>query len=116
MQQESKALTSSTDQRENTIKKNAREKRKGGSSTTDEQSPAKRQKPTAQNQKKGYEKDKDQAQNLTGVNDAEEVKAKVEKTDITHEKQMKDSNTGRTKVYKDQCTAFISNLNLKASK
>lgn len=29
--------------------------------------------------------------------------------------QMKDSTPGKTKVYKDQCTAFVSNINLKVS-
>ncbi|KAJ9174854.1 hypothetical protein P3X46_013455 [Hevea brasiliensis] len=115
MQQESKAFAASTEQKDNPIKKNVREKRKGGPESTDEQSPAKRQKPTAQTQKKGYEKNKDQAQNPAEVTEEKEVKASVEKADSILEKQQKDSDTGRNKVYTDQCTAFISNINLKAN-
>ncbi|KDP40896.1 hypothetical protein JCGZ_24895 [Jatropha curcas] len=115
MQQESKAFVASTDQKENTIKKNVRDKRKGGPDSTDEQSPLKRQKQTAQTQKKGHEKNKDQAQNLAEVTEAGQVKATAEQTDSTHDKRQKDSDTGKYKVYTDSCTAFISNLNLKAN-
>ncbi|KAJ9159110.1 hypothetical protein P3X46_024637 [Hevea brasiliensis] len=115
MPRESKAFAASTDEKEDPIKKNVREKRKEGLESTDEQSPAKWQKQTTQSQKKGCEKNKDQAQILAEVTEKEEVKAKVEKTDSIHEKQLQDSYTGRNKVYTDQCTAFISNLNLKAN-
>ncbi|XP_002527822.2 squamous cell carcinoma antigen recognized by T-cells 3 [Ricinus communis] len=109
MQQESKAFVASADQKENPIKRNVREKRKGGPEYTDEQSPAKRKKQTPQTQK-GYEKSKDQPQNL-----AEVTKPKVEKTDSKQEKQQKDYDSGRNKGYTDQYTAFLSNLHLKAN-
>ncbi|CAK7357216.1 unnamed protein product [Dovyalis caffra] len=76
IQQETKA---STDQR--------------GAIATDEQSPAKRPKQTAQTQKKGY-KDKDQLQKHDGVNEAQEAKIDLEKTDSAPEKQMKGSDFG----------------------
>lgn len=111
IQQETKA---STDQSEVSGKKIAREKRKGGSTATDKESPAKRQKQTAQTQKKGYE-DKDQLQKYE-VNEAQEAKIDLEKTDSApDEKQMKGSDVVRTKGYTDQCTVFISNIHFKAN-
>uniref|UniRef100_A0A2P2M5T0 Suppressor of forked domain-containing protein n=1 Tax=Rhizophora mucronata TaxID=61149 RepID=A0A2P2M5T0_RHIMU len=115
-QQESKTFAGAMDQRENTIKKISREKRKGGLDTTAEQSPAKRQKQIAQNQNKGYEKDKNDLQIPAEVNAAVEATDKVEQRDITHGKQTKDTEGGKLQEYTDQCTAFISNLHLKASK
>lgn len=115
IQQESKAFAASTDQKETNIKKSVREKRKGGPEFTDEQSPAKRQKPISQTLKKEYEKHKDQAQNLAEVTEEKEVKANIGKTESIHENQRRDSDSGRNKVYTDQCTAFVSNINLKAN-
>uniref|UniRef100_A0A6N2K821 Uncharacterized protein n=1 Tax=Salix viminalis TaxID=40686 RepID=A0A6N2K821_SALVM len=91
IQQETKA---STDQSEISGKRIAREKRKGGSTATDEESSAKRQKNTAQTQKKGYE-DKDQLQKHE-VNDAQETKIDLEKTDSAPEKQMKGSDAANS--------------------
>ncbi|KAF5449935.1 hypothetical protein F2P56_030331 [Juglans regia] len=105
LQQESKSIV----KRENPLKKDAREKRKPGSDIIKEQSPAKRQKDAAM-----YGKDKAQDSNLVGPNKVKEINAKVEKENSRIE-QMKDAMTGKTKVYKDQCTAFISNINLKAN-
>lgn len=53
----------------------------------------------------------------------EEMNAKTDKENSRNEQmkdnygkqQMKDSTPGKTKVYKDQCTAFVSNINLKVS-
>uniref|UniRef100_A0A2P2M5R6 RRM domain-containing protein n=3 Tax=Rhizophora mucronata TaxID=61149 RepID=A0A2P2M5R6_RHIMU len=114
-QQESKTFAGAMDQRENTIKKISREKRKGGLDTTAEQSPAKRQKQIAQNQNKGYEKDKNDLQIPAEVNAAVEATDKVEQRDITHGKQTKDTEGGKLQEYTDQCTAFISNLHLKTN-
>jgi hypothetical protein len=77
---------------------------------------AKRQKDNAKNPKKVYGKDKPQETNLVVPNKAEETNANVDKENRRKEQQMKDTTTAKTKVYKDQCTAFISNLNLKASR
>ncbi|XP_062176704.1 uncharacterized protein LOC133881712 isoform X2 [Alnus glutinosa] len=111
LQQESK----STDERENPFKKNPREKRKPVSDLNQEQSMAKRQKDNAKNPKKVYGKDKPQESNLVVPNKGEEINANVDKENRRKEQQMKDTTTAKTKVYKDQCTAFISNLNLKAN-
>ncbi|XP_035540800.1 squamous cell carcinoma antigen recognized by T-cells 3-like isoform X1 [Juglans regia] len=111
LQQESKSIV----ERENPLKKNAREKRKPGSDLIQEQSPAKRQKDAAQTSKKLYGKDKAQDSNLVEPNKVKEINAKVENENSKNEQQMKDAMTGKTKVYKDQCTAFISNINLKAN-
>uniref|UniRef100_A0A6M2ETE4 RRM domain-containing protein n=1 Tax=Populus davidiana TaxID=266767 RepID=A0A6M2ETE4_9ROSI len=111
IQQETKA---STDQSEVSGKKIAREKRKGGSTATGKESPAKRQKQTAQTQKKGYE-DKDQLQKYE-VNEVQEAQIDLEKTDSApDEKQVKGSDVVRTKGYTDQCTVFISNIHFKAN-
>lgn len=111
IQQETKA---STDQGEVSGKKIAREKRKGGSTATGKESPAKRQKQTAQTQKKGYE-DKDQLQKYE-VNEVQEAQIDLEKTDSApDEKQVKGSDVVRTKGYTDQCTVFISNIHFKAN-
>ncbi|XP_041010443.1 squamous cell carcinoma antigen recognized by T-cells 3-like isoform X2 [Juglans microcarpa x Juglans regia] len=111
LQQESKSIV----ERENPLKKNAREKRKPGSDLIQEQSLAKRQKDAAQTSKKLYGKDKAQDSNLVEPNKVKEINAEVENENSKNEQQMKDAMTGKTKVYKDQCTAFISNINLKAN-
>ncbi|XP_021298484.1 squamous cell carcinoma antigen recognized by T-cells 3 [Herrania umbratica] len=112
LQQESKSVIEATDQREQTSQKTAREKRKSGSSAIDEQSPAKRQKNTSQYQKKLHEKENTQGKNVAEANDGEEKKGKVDKQ--VNEQQMKDTDPGKTRLYTDQCTVFISNLDYKA--
>ena len=108
--QESKLI----EEKENSFK-NAREKRKPISDLTDQQSPAKRQKDTTQNLKKVHEKDKVQVQDLIEQNKMDEI-TRVEKPDIKIDIQRKEAVPEKGKVYTDQCTAFISNLNLKASR
>ncbi|KAL5789204.1 hypothetical protein ACOSQ2_004092 [Xanthoceras sorbifolium] len=115
LQQESVAHPESVDQKEHSLKKTGREKRKPGSNISNEQSPAKRQKSTAQGPKKVHEKEKEEVQNLADVNEAEETKSKVEKPERANEPQIKDSVPGKRKGYTDECTAFISNINLKAT-
>ncbi|KAE8711206.1 hypothetical protein F3Y22_tig00110300pilonHSYRG00004 [Hibiscus syriacus] len=111
LQQESKCLTGATDQREQTLKNTVREKRKSGSSAIDDHSPAKQQKHTSQN-KKLHKRENTQGLNLTEVNDGEEKKGKVEEQ--VNEKQMKDTNPTKPRIYTDQCTAFVSNLSITA--
>ncbi|GMI81903.1 EMBRYO DEFECTIVE 140 [Hibiscus trionum] len=109
LQQESKCLTGATDQRVQTLKNTAREKRKSSSSAIDNQSPPKQQKYTSQN-KKPHAKENTQGLNLAEVNDGEEKKGKVEEQ--VNEKQMKDSKPAKSRLYTDQCTAFVSNMNI----
>ncbi|KAK9286933.1 hypothetical protein L1049_015341 [Liquidambar formosana] len=115
IQQESKGVAGSTDQKQNPNKKISREKRKPDSKATDEQPPAKRQKDRAQDLKKAYGKDKAQAQKSVESNKVEDIKAKVEIGESTTEQEIKDSTPKKTKPYTDQCTAFISNLGFQAS-
>ena len=46
------------------------------------------------------------------ANDVEERKGKVESQ--VNEQQMKDTNGSKTRLYTDQCIAFVSNFNFKA--
>ncbi|KAK8584620.1 hypothetical protein V6N13_138577 [Hibiscus sabdariffa] len=108
--QESKCFTGATDQRVQTLKNTAREKRKSSSSAIDDQSTAKQQKYTSQN-KILHEKENTQGLNLAEVNDGEEKKGKVEEQ--VNEKQMKDNPT-KSRLYTDQCTAFVSNMSITA--
>lgn len=97
-------------------KKSGREKRKPGSNISDEQSPAKRQKNNAKSVTKENEKGKSKMQNLAEGNGAEEPDSTAEKPEHANELQKKDSVPGKSKGYTDECTAFISNINLKASR
>ncbi|TYH48865.1 hypothetical protein ES332_D10G097000v1 [Gossypium tomentosum] len=111
LEQESKSLTEVTDKRERPLKKTASEKRKSGSIAIDEQSPAKRQKST-QNQKKLHEKENTRGLKLAEANGGEEKKGKVEEQ--VNEQLVKDTYSSKTRLYTDQCTAFASNLNIRA--
>ncbi|PON82152.1 RNA binding protein [Trema orientale] len=103
------------EERESISKKNTREKRKQTSDITDEQSPAKRQKDTVRNLNEVHKKDKSQVPNSVEKNKPEETKVQVEETHVTKEEQSKDSNPVKARVYTDHCTAFVSNLHLKAN-
>ncbi|XP_024170815.1 squamous cell carcinoma antigen recognized by T-cells 3 isoform X3 [Rosa chinensis] len=107
----SKQESKLTEERENSLKKNVREKRKQASDVSDEQPPAKRQKDATQKQKKVHGKDYE-VQNKAEQNEGKEMKAKGAK-DVQNE--MKEPVLEKTKVYADQCTAFVSNLSLKAN-
>lgn len=89
-----------------------RDKRKQPSDAADEQYPAKRQKDAAPKQKKVHGKDYE-VLNLAEQHEGEEKKAKGAKPDL--ENEMKEPVPEKTKVYADQCTAFVSNLHLKAN-
>lgn len=78
-----------------------------------EQSPAKRQKNAPQKPKKVHDKEKRQVQNLAEENEGRETKQTVEEQ--PKEQPIKDAVPGRTKGFTDECTAFLSNINLKAS-
>ncbi|KAH9684447.1 EMBRYO DEFECTIVE 140 [Citrus sinensis] len=112
-QQESKSLPESADQKEHSVKKTGREKRKSDSNISYEQSPAKRQKHAPQKPKKVHDKEKRQVQNLAEENEGRETKQTVEEQ--PKKQPIKDAVPGRTKGFTDECTAFLSNINLKAS-
>ncbi|XVF26447.1 hypothetical protein REPUB_Repub14bG0017600 [Reevesia pubescens] len=111
LQQESKSFTEAADQIELTLKKTAHDKRKSGSSAIDEQSPAKRQKNTYPNQKKLHTKENTQGLNIAEANDRVEKKGNIEKQ--VNVQRMKGTNPSKTR-YTDQCTVFVSNLDITA--
>lgn len=111
IQEESKGAAAPTDQRENDTKKKAHGKRNTDSNFT-EQPPAKRQKAAAQKPNKIHGKDKPQAQSSGEPNKMEDVNAKPESMS---EVQVENTVRAKTKVYTDQCTAFVSNLSLQAN-
>ncbi|XP_048128253.1 squamous cell carcinoma antigen recognized by T-cells 3 isoform X2 [Rhodamnia argentea] len=110
LQQESRTA----DQKDINIRKNDREKRKSGADITDEESPAKRRKDALQITKKSYMKDKGQVQNAAELRKSGDKKTKI--GDGMDQEEIKGSASDtKSKAYTDQCTAFISNLDLKAN-
>lgn len=101
------------DESENPVKQTDHGKRKLGGDAPNVESPAKKLKDSAHGPKKVTEKGKAQLQNID--DQTGDIKERVKKPDDTSDQQMKDSVQEKGKVYNDQCTAFISNLNLKAS-
>ncbi|GAB4848566.1 hypothetical protein Ancab_003272 [Ancistrocladus abbreviatus] len=113
IQQESKNIAASAEQRENPSKRNVPAKRKPGSNLADDQSPAKRQKNMEKAPKKEMKKDVGQVRDLVERNKLAGHEGKTDKTDSTGE-QIEESKNRKLK-YTDQCTAFISNLSHQAS-
>lgn len=95
----------STEHDENLPKKVIREKRKSGPKMTDEQTPAKRKK-----------NDKSLTQSSDAISKNGQEKIEVNESGSANDKPKRESRPEKPKVYTDQCTAFISNLNLKASR
>uniref|UniRef100_A0A166I0D0 RRM domain-containing protein n=1 Tax=Daucus carota subsp. sativus TaxID=79200 RepID=A0A166I0D0_DAUCS len=113
LQQESKYVTASTDQTD-TSSKVKEKKRKPVPGVNSEESPAKRQKGTTQSQKKSQNVDKNQLK-IADVGDKKEhSEAQVSNPERENDVQTKASSITKSRHYNDQCTAFISNLNLKA--
>ncbi|KAJ0937713.1 putative RNA recognition motif domain, tetratricopeptide-like helical domain superfamily [Helianthus annuus] len=117
LQQESKNVTSSTDHKDDPVKKVKGEKRKSSSEAApNEESPAKRQKVKAQN--KGSAK-ANKADNSTDPTPHAEDGSLKAKDPTPHGEdgglKAKDPTPEKFKQYTDQCTAFVSNLNLKAT-
>ncbi|XP_022940021.1 squamous cell carcinoma antigen recognized by T-cells 3 [Cucurbita moschata] len=111
--EELKSYKLQMDESENPAKPSEHGKRKLGGDAPDVESPAKRLKDAAHGPKKVNEKGKAQLQSLDGQTG--NSKAKAKKPDDTSDQQMKDFVQEKGKVYNDQCTAFVSNLNLKAT-
>ncbi|GMH23840.1 hypothetical protein Nepgr_025683 [Nepenthes gracilis] len=114
LQQESKNIAASAEQRENPTKKNVHGKRKPGSELIDDQSPVKRQKNLGKPLKKGMKKDADKGQNLAETNTREEIEGKNNRSNRTHDKLVEES-TNEKRRYTDLCTAFVSNISLQAN-
>ncbi|XP_043722052.1 squamous cell carcinoma antigen recognized by T-cells 3 isoform X2 [Telopea speciosissima] len=104
-QQQATHLAAPATQKERAPAKNLSQKRGSSARLTDEQNPPKRQKGVFQKdstQKSGTKKDR-----------LNEVKAN--KPENSDEQQVNDSGAGKTKLYSDECTVFISNLGLEAN-
>lgn len=112
--QEAKNIGLPADDRDNSSRKNVREKRKPVSNLIEEQSPAKRHKDKAKNVKITYEDGKGQAKDSVKVNNTN-PDVDASKPASGSKKENKDVSSGKPKQYNDQCTAFVSNLNLKVS-
>ncbi|CAI9101486.1 OLC1v1038822C2 [Oldenlandia corymbosa var. corymbosa] len=111
LQQENKSAPP-IDQRENTSRKNAGEKRKLHSDATEDKSRTKRHKDMTQKLQITDPKPKSDATDSV-------EKAKVEVDSLKAENSSKGDTHSRPakkpKYYDDQCTAFISNISLKAT-
>ncbi|KAL0335321.1 UNVERIFIED_CONTAM: Squamous cell carcinoma antigen recognized by T-cells 3 [Sesamum radiatum] len=112
LQQESKDTGPATNERESS-RKTTREKRKPPSSSTHEQSPAKRSKNMAQDLKKTKENDKVQPRHSAEASEAAALD--VNKAESAGLQESKDKSSKRSVPFNDQCTAFVSNLSLQAS-
>ncbi|CAI9770168.1 unnamed protein product [Fraxinus pennsylvanica] len=113
LQQENKTVGAPTHERENPVRKNAREKRKPVSSSMDEQPPAKRRKDLDQKNKKAYGNDRGQGRHLDEANEVALVHDS--KADSVSTKETKNHSPIKPVIYNDKCTAFISNLSLQAT-
>lgn len=112
LQQESKNLVPATNERENSSKKNAREKRKLTSHPAEEQAPAKHHKHMAQNSNKKIEDDKGQARQSAEPSEAAELDNKI--AEHASNPEIQDKSSKKPVQFNDQCTAFVSNLSLQA--
>ncbi|KAI5658196.1 hypothetical protein M9H77_26989 [Catharanthus roseus] len=113
-QQENKS-TGISDQRENSMKKTTREKRKLDSEKTDNQSRAKRQKDTTHHVRMNSEKEQIQGAEFGRKNKVEGGEPNDSKLESTSRKETNNPSPKKPKHYNDQCTAFISNLNFKTT-
>lgn len=114
LQQDSKYVAVSTDQTDMSSKVKEK-KRKPVPGVNSEESPAKRQKGTTQNLKKPDNSDKNQLKSSVVVDEKEHSEAQVSKPERENDVETKALSITKSRHYNDKCTAFISNLNLKAS-
>lgn len=111
LQQESKLVAESVPLRDDTNAKKPSQKRKSGARPTDEQSTPKRQKGTVDDlmQASGTKT----THKLVEENDVGSTDQVTNKDATSNEQQIKLSTS--KEMYRDQCTAFISNLSFQAS-
>nr|GEV00102.1 squamous cell carcinoma antigen recognized by T-cells 3 [Tanacetum cinerariifolium] len=110
LQQESKAIASSINH-EDAPKKKKGEKRKAASDALpNEESPAKRQKDATK-----HKKDKTHSKSSVKANNAETALTLKDTPHGEDNTKTKDAIPDKPKLYTDECTAFVSNLNLKAN-
>ncbi|XP_057742435.1 uncharacterized protein LOC130960918 [Arachis stenosperma] len=104
MQQESNSI----EENENSRRKNAHDKRKLGSDISKEQTPAKRPRGVDRVAEKTHVENKHHGQNSSQETKLEDVNSRNNKSDDNLPPK-------ESKTYSDQCTAFISNLHVKAN-
>ncbi|KAL8109467.1 hypothetical protein AgCh_025527 [Apium graveolens] len=116
LQQDSKYVAVSADQTD-TYSKVKEKKRKPVPGVSSEESPAKRKKGTTQNLdlKKSHNVDKNQLKTSDMVEEMEHSEGQVRKPERENEVETKASTATKSRHYNDQCTAFMSNLNFKAT-
>lgn len=116
LQQDSKYVAVSTDQTD-TSSKVKEKKRKPVPGVSSEESPAKRQKGTTQNLnlKKSHNVDKNQLKTLDTIEEKEHSEGQVGKPERENDVGTKAPSATKSRHYTDQCTAFMSNLNFKAT-
>lgn len=112
LQQESKNVIPAANERENPSKKSAREKRKPTSHLVEEQPPAKHHKSAAQNPNKKNQNDKGQPRQSAEPSEAAELKNT--NAERAKNQEIQDKSSKKPIQFNDQCTAFVSNLNLQA--
>lgn len=112
LQQESKIIGPATNERENPSKKSSREKRKLTSHSTEEQAPAKHHKKMAQNLNKTLQNDVGQPRQSAEQSEAAELVDN--NAERASNQEIKDKSSKKPVQFDDQCTAFVSNLNLQA--
>lgn len=88
-------------------------KRKSVANLVDEESPAKRQKDSVEKPKKARKKEKGQLRIETKLDKVQESKEAYKASSA--DEQEKKPTSDKVRSYTDQCTVFISNLDLKAS-
>ncbi|KAL9681131.1 hypothetical protein QQ045_012912 [Rhodiola kirilowii] len=108
LQQDSKSSAVSTDQTQVLNKKALREKRKPDSDSASEQPSAKKKKGADQQLTKGDGNNVSQS-----TKDGKEVN--IVQSSTKPDEDIKKHTQPKAKVFEDKCTAFISNLNVKAT-
>ncbi|CAI0376799.1 unnamed protein product [Linum tenue] len=110
MQQELQSSAATIGQKENPVPKNVREKRKGGSNITDEQSPAKRKKMATQTQKKEQDNAQHQDPDQAHGDKTKELKNVSGKTDHEAGRTVTDSSSGKAKASSEDLRKFFADV------
>uniref|UniRef100_A0A1J3I6W5 Squamous cell carcinoma antigen recognized by T-cells 3 n=1 Tax=Noccaea caerulescens TaxID=107243 RepID=A0A1J3I6W5_NOCCA len=108
LQQESTPVKPPAGLKENNPQKSTREKRKAGPNA-EEESLAKRQKSKGQKMN-----DVDAEGKSAAVPNTKNAKAETGEGAVSNKDETEDAKPGKPKIYTDECTAFLSNLSVKA--
>ena len=108
LQQESKAIASSTNHGDAPKRKKGEKRKSAPEALPNEESPAKRQKDATK-----HKKDNTHSKSSVKANNAETTVTLKDTSHGEDNTKTKDAIPDKSKLYTDECTAFISNLNLK---